>query len=165
MELPNRKHLRLQDYDYNQGGLYFITACIKDRQELLGKVVSPGDAVPYMELSDLGKIVDIALAEISTHYDNVIVDDYVVMPNHIHVLLFLTTSMLDTPDRTKALVSGVITALKRVTNKAAGTNLWQTSFHDHIIRDERGYLDTRHYIDVNPQKWAEDVYHPQEKLA
>jgi REP element-mobilizing transposase RayT len=84
-ELPVRKANRLAGYDYSQNGAYFVTICIQDRQELLGKIVGatvPGR--PSDELTELGKITDIAIKH--NNRENLRVDCYVIMPNHIHII-------------------------------------------------------------------------------
>jgi len=159
-DLPTRKRHRLQDYDYSQEGVYFITVCAKDRQGLFGKVVTADHETPSVELFDKGEIVSATIKEISAHYDDVIVDKYVIMPNHIHLILFIDTGDTSRSTHpTKSLLSAIVTALKKVTNKTAGSNLWQASFYDHVIRDEAEYQNIWQYIDTNPLRWADDRYY------
>ena len=88
MEQPKRKTIRLRDYDYSNAGVYFITVCVKDRKALLWNNVGASIARPQdVNLSAYGKIVDDAIRQIPIHYPDVNVDNYVVMPNHIHLLL------------------------------------------------------------------------------
>ena len=93
--LPRRKTIRLQNYDYSQNGAYFVTICTAERKPLFG-VVRRGDPcgrppVPvYVELSEIGRIVESYLTEIPSHYSDVHLASYVIMPDHIHMILVLT---------------------------------------------------------------------------
>ena len=143
MALPRRKPNRLPNYDYSQAGYYFITLCTKDKQPL----------------SSIGRVVDEAIRAIPAHYPNVALDKFVVMPNHIHLILALAEPdgrIISAP--TKPL-STVIGSMKRAAAKRAGIPLWQKSFHDHVIRGEADYRRIWSYIDANPRKWREDCYY------
>ena len=107
----------------------------------------------------------------SNFYQNIGIDKYVIMPNHLHLIIKITDNngASGTPhqrcvgDATpyNNLLSSFVGALKRFTNKTANCNIWQKSFYDHIIRDETDYLKIWNYIDTNPQKWAEDKYYTE----
>ena len=97
-ELPVRKKIRLEDYDYSSNGAYFITICVKYGHELLGKVVGaaicrPSKVVgaatcrPSVELSEIGEIAEKSMKSISEIYPHILVDNHVIMPNHIHMIL------------------------------------------------------------------------------
>ena len=161
-----RKNMRLKAYDYSQNGAYFITICVKDKHEMLSEVVGaiinrPQNPEPYVELSEYGDVVDKAINEIPYYYKNVAVDKYVIMPNHIHMIL-----VVDSFDNDGRLIiaptsniSTIIQQFKRHVTKQIGFSLWQQSFHDHIIRNEADYQSIWQYIDENPQKWEEDFYY------
>ena len=86
------------------------------------------------------------------------VDKYVVMPNHIHMILRIDNG----PPRASApTVSNAVGALKRLVNRRLGHDIWQRSFHEHVIRNEHAYREIWEYIDLNPAKWAEDRYYEQ----
>ena len=97
------------------------------------------------------------MLQISAHYPGVTVDKYVVMPNHVHMILVLPA------DGGRALraptVSRIVRAWKETVTKMLGEAIWQKSFYDHIIRDENDYLRIWTYIHTNPAKWAEDTYY------
>ncbi|MCL2655382.1 MAG: hypothetical protein FWD65_06780 [Coriobacteriia bacterium] len=132
-----------------------------NRVELFGKI-DTSDVVT-LKLSSYGKIVDEAILEMADHYDSLSLDKYIVMPNHIHMILFFDEGQKMKSQRPMtALLPTAIAALKRITNKRAGRSLWQASYHDHIIRDEKGYLTVWSYIDTNPQRWADDEYYSAE---
>lgn len=161
MDLPQRRQIRLPDYDYSSPGAYFVTICTRDRQCILSDV-SVGAATsrpPILHLTALGEIVDLAIKNISAIYPHVSVDNYVIMPNHVHLLLRICT---DEGGRQVAAptVSSVIGQMKRWVSRQAKTALWQKSFHEHVIRNADDYRQIWEYIDANPARWAEDRYHP-----
>ena len=159
MELPNRKSIRLSDYDYSTPGAYFVTICTKDRKCILSNLTVGADALggPHLQLTDTGKIVEQYI--LSTHrMTSFCVDKYVVMPNHIHMLLRIEGG----PPRASApTVSDAVGALKRLVNRRIGHDIWQRSFHEHVIRNEQDYREIWEYIDQNPVKWVEDRYYEQ----
>ncbi len=160
--MPERKNIRLKDWDYSQNGAYFITICAKDKQHIFGKIKNVGADIirpeDMVELSDIGKIVDKAIKNISDSYKNVYVDKYIIMPNHIHILFSIIKEnngrIISAPTR-----SVIIGQMKRYVLKQAGKSVWQKSFYDHIIRNKNDYDDKWKYIDSNPAKWAEDEYY------
>ncbi|MBR2476769.1 MAG: hypothetical protein IKB50_01390 [Clostridia bacterium] len=94
MDLPKRKPTRLKEYDYSSPGAYFITVCVKDKKHILGKIVGDdAHIVPKNELSEYGRVCDKYIKNINNKYENVSVDKYVIMPNHIHLLISLNGTM------------------------------------------------------------------------
>jgi len=167
-ELSTRKHPRLKGYNYSGNGAYFLTFCVKSRHEILGEVVGR-DALgaPEIRLSEYGNIIKLEIEKINFYYKNVIVDKYVIMPNHIHIILLINNN--DGAPRasrpTNAMIPNIIGILKRKVNKIYGFNMWQRSFHDHIIRNEEEYRQIWQYIDTNPQNWENDCYYTTTKGA
>ena len=87
-EFHARKVNRLSDYDYSQAGIYFITQCIQDKACILWDDVGASIARPEdVKLSPFGEVVDEAIREIPQRYNAVSIENYVVMPNHLHILL------------------------------------------------------------------------------
>ena len=129
-----------------------------DNQKIVGGGVL--DA-PLPELSDYGKIIDNQIITMNSIYKNINVEKYVIMPNHIHLLIFVdnTGGTSGTPSPTNAVIPAFVSTLKRFCNKQAGKDLFQRSFHDHIIRDDADYLKIWNYIDTNPAKWQEDCFY------
>ena len=155
MELPKRKANRLENYDYAGSGVYFITICTKERKCTLSRI-SVGTSIarpPTSELTATGDCVKKAIEAIPQHYPAVFVDRYVIMPNHVHLLLRIEKSGRAMPVPT---ISRVVQQMKGSATKQAGFPIWQTRFYDHIIRDEDDYLTRAKYVDDNPVKWAED---------
>ena len=157
MDLPKRKPNRLKKYDYGKTGAYFITVCAKDRKNLFWNNVGAGIARPF-ELSEYGKIVDTAIKNIPIKYNAVSVDKYVIMPNHIHLLL-----QIHGGENGRAMpaptVSTVIQQMKGYVTKQIGFTVWQKLFYDHIIRNENDYREIWEYIENNPIKLTEDRFY------
>ena len=164
MALPNRKQIRLPDYDYSSPGAYFVTICTKDRAHILsditvGAAISrPQDEGVRVLLSPYGEIVEQTIESISSVYPQISVDHYVIMPNHVHLLLRIREDdggrMISAPT-----ISTVVGQMKRYVSKQVGTALWQKSFHEHVVRGEQDYREIWNYIDGNPARWAEDRYY------
>ena len=174
-----RKNIRLKNYDYSQDGLYYITICVKGRHEILGTVTvgaiinrpqianhtqivnrpQPDIRVPRVELSECGRIADQAINGIEKHYPYVSVDKYIIMPDHLHMILALRNNggggrLIIAPTS----VSFVVQQLKRCVSKQVGSSIWQKSFHEHVIRSEPEYQEIWKYIDENPRRWADGRY-------
>ena len=164
--LAKRKTIRLKNHDYNASGCYFVTICTKNKENLFGNVV--GTVLPdgpQMEYSSCGIVVRQQLETMSNFYEDIVIEKYVVMPNHIHLLL-LQTGNDDTADMTIptnfpniSKLSRFVGTLKRFCNQRCGEQLWQNRFHDHIVRNEADYLRIWEYIDTNPQKWTTDCFY------
>ena len=187
--METRKHNRLKEYDYSQNGYYFITICTAEKRKILGDIsvgancVRPYGVRPKTVLSEIGKIVDENICRLNGIYDTVRVDKYVVMPNHVHLILVIQDGQIqdgrtqfaptestesqgaqdgqiqDGRTQFAPTVSRVIKQFKGKVTKQVGFCIWQKSFYDHIIRDEKEYLRIWEYIENNPDKWAEDKYY------
>ena len=157
--LPKRKPTRLKGYDYGAPGAYFITICTQDRKELLSKIIVGDDAyiVPQNNLSEIGLICDKYINNINIKYENVTVDKYVIMPNHIHLIIFLHGTMRASSP-TKSIES-IIRSFKTLVTKEIGNSIWQRSYHDHIIRGEKDYQKIWEYIDTNVVRWEKDCFY------
>ncbi len=159
MQKPQRKQTRLQTYDYSQAAAYFVTICTKNHENLLWSNVGATIGRPHkMPLSKYGKIVDQAVQSIPIHYSTISVDNYVIMPNHIHLLLQIQNDQSGRP-MVAPTVSTVIQQTKGVITKQIGFPIWQKSFYDHVIRNENDYAEIWEYIDNNPLKWQEDDFY------
>ena len=169
MEHPERIPNRLKGYDYGSVGAYFITVCTKDGNPLFWnenteamirvcllsyRPVGADRIRPF--LSTEGKIVDRAIQDISLRYQNVLMDHYVIMPNHVHILLRLMKAEPGIPVKT---VSDIVGQTKRRVSKELGKAIWQKSFHDHIVRDEEDWKRIWTYIDNNPANWEIDCFY------
>ena len=161
MTHPNRKKNRLDSQLYSQNGAYFITICTDQRKCMLSTVVEAIlDRPAYAQLTDAGEKVEKAINGIPEHYPNVRVEKYVIMPNHIHLLLMIDT--LHGRSVIAPTVSTVIRHMKGFATRQIGCNIFQKSFHDHIIRDEAHYQMIWQYIDTNPARWQQDCFYTEE---
>lgn len=154
---PVRKKNRLENYDYSMPGFYFITFCTDKRECILGTIEDnslSGDAIVC--LSRLGEITKKAIERIQKCYSGVLVDRFVIMPNHVHMILVLKNTCKGLPS-----VSRVVQQTKGVVSKSAGRTIWQIHFHEHVIRGEQDYREIWEYIENNPQKWALDRYYSE----
>ena len=161
MEYPKRKTIRLPEFDYDAGA-YFVTICTHQRRCVLSDIVV-GDGVldvPHVQLSECGEAVEQTLAEINNTYKHISIQKYVIMPNHIHLLVHVEENGTSrTPSPTNRSLPMLISTIKRFTNQKCGIQLWQRSYHEHVIRNEQDYREIWNYIDGNPAKWAEDRYY------
>ncbi len=144
-----RKPNRLTDYDYTQNGAYFITICVNDRKPILSSITVGANCV---RLSKVGIVIKNEIDKMNTVYENVFVDNYVIMPNHIHLIIRIESG------RTQfaPTIGRIIKQFKGSITKQIGKSIWQKSFYDHIIRDDYDYQTKWQYIDENPGKWLED---------
>ena len=154
MDLPKRKPTRLKDYDYSTPGTYFITICTKNKQKILCNIVGEGlCALPSINLTPTGQMVNEAIDYINNNYNGVSFDKYIIMPNHVHLIVEIQAGGDGTPP---LRIYDIIGKFKSFTTHKYGKILWQRSFYDHIIRNEKDYLRVLEYIDNNPAKWKED---------
>ena len=164
MNLPKRKPTRLKGYDYSTPEAYFVTICTQERKKILSNIIV-GDGVldvPQNILSNYGEIANKYIKQMNGFYKHISVDKYVIMPNHIHFILSITDLKIGTsrtPSPTNSEISKFISTFKRFCNREYGKNIWQRSFHDHIIRDEKDYQKIWEYIDTNPLKWELDCFY------
>lgn len=156
MELPVRKPNRLHGFDYSSDGLYFITICTIERTEIFWNDINS------FELSEYGLIAEEEIKKITDIYSGTVkIDRYAIMPNHIHLIIAVQNGNPDENGRPKVAptVSRVIQQFKGIVTKRAGFNLWQKSFHDHIIRNRRDYELISKYVKENPYKWESDCFY------
>lgn len=160
--MEQRKPIRLTDYDYSQNGVYFVTVCAQNRRCIFWKsgyscsmAVGADIIRPKLPLSHIGKIVDEAINQVSVIYPSVFVDNYVVMPNHVHLLL--TFDNLPGRIISAPTLSTVVGQMKRAASKKAGFSLWQKSFYDHVVRNQQDYGEIWRYITENPISWDLDT--------
>ena len=148
MTFYNRKSPRIPNYDYSNVNYYFITICTKDRKCYFGS--------PY-QLSKAGQIAKRHIEEISDHYGFVKIDKYVVMPNHVHMILYLEQGgKADAEQVIGQYKSGVSREIRKIYPEM---QVWQRSFHDHVIRNQASYEKIWLYIEGNPQCWDKDCFY------
>jgi putative transposase len=154
-KLHRRLSVRLRGYDYAWAGMYFVTVCTHLRRCLLGEI-----AGGEMRLNDAGRVAAETLALLPSRFPLLKIDSSVIMPNHVHALLWLSCDS----DQRASILGEVVR-----TWKASATRLirlgpdpsfgWQRNYHDRILRDDE-VGPIRRYIAENPRRWAEDENHP-----
>ena len=175
--IPHRQIHRLPEFDYSQPGAYFVTIVTQDRKTLFGKIVD-GE----MMLNEVGIMVTALWVAIPQHFPNVESGVFVVMPNHFHGMIFITAGETQginvgarhaVPQEEGAIerfgkpVSGslptIIRSFKSATTKAfheifghLEERLWQQSYYEHVIRNERDLQAVYEYIVTNPMNWEKD---------
>lgn len=158
-DLPTRKPNRLKNFDYSSNGFYFITICTKNKVCMLWNKVGATIGRPQdVVLSEYGEIADKAIKDIHEHYTDIRIDKYVIMPNHIHLLVRINQREVGRP-MVAPTISTVIQQMKGIVTKQIGFSIWQKSYHDHIIRNEKEYIKIWEYIENNPLKWKEDCFY------
>ena len=155
-KLPKRKLLRLKNYDYSTLGSYFVTICTEENKHILSSVEKGSDDLPTVKLSGLGEIVDAVINNLPSHL-NVDIDAYIIMPNHVHILMILNGDQL-TENGKRSVVSKTVgfvkmQASKKIREAYGKTKVWQRGYNDHIIRDEKDYQNVKSYIYYNPLRW------------
>ncbi len=153
--MKNRKRTRHPSHNYSLAGYYFITICTKYHQQIFGDVHHS-----KVELNAIGKVIESKLTDTNKIYEDIKIDDYyIIMPNHIHFILILEETFGEDDDRAKMSVSKIVQQFKSVCTKEVRSklnkdiNLWQRSFYDRVIRNEKELYNIRRYIETNPAKW------------
>jgi REP element-mobilizing transposase RayT len=165
--LPGRRSLRLAGYDYSRPGAYFVTICMDGRQCVLGSVTDAG-----LLLSPMGQVVRGAWEDLPNHYQGIELDEFVVMPNHVHGVVVLRGQVgagfkpAPTENQRHSL-SEVVRAFKtfsaRGINELRGTPglaVWQRNYYERVVRDEEELNRIREYIQTNPFNWHLDRENP-----
>lgn len=177
MAYQKHKQHRLPGYDYAQPGAYFITICTQDREHFFGSVTKG-----KVQLSEIGVVTEEFLLKTSDTFENSTLDCWVIMPNHVHMILVIHPNRGYAPRRVptglsdtkitfspgirpldKNSISSIINHFKGNVKRWCNKNQheyfqWQSRFHDHIIRDESSLWRIRQYIRDNPRKWEEDRF-------
>ncbi len=170
-DFPQRKRLRLKNFDYNTPGAYFVTVCTHNRKCTLSHVVGAIHESPEIQLTEYGKIVDRLINTIPLN-SSATIDRYVIMPNHIHLIIMIANSedlraIREWPLRSRSVISKIIGYIKmnssKEIHKKYGNNaVWQRGFHDHIIRNRHDYEKISKYIYENPMIWQYDCFYTEE---
>ena len=167
MPLPSRKLPRLRNCDYSAPGAYFITICTHEKKCLFGRIPPNAEGAEVnVLLSPIGEIVKACIIDLPSHYTNVSVDHWVIMPNHIHILIQIREEKgcqarcFDIPN--------IIGKYKASVTRRVGKDLlfreklWQSSFFAHVVRGQEDYSRIWNYISGNPSRWLEDHLYAEE---
>ncbi len=167
----HRRSLRLHPYDYTRAAAYFVTIRAVGDGDILGTV-----AVGVVELNDLGRMVEECWLAIPDHHRGVRLDDYVIMPDHLHGIVVLPHGVPDgraastippsfspPPGSLGCVIGSFTSASSRLANRALGSegaSLWQRNYHERIIRDDEEMMACRRYIADNPRRTSHDDDEP-----
>ena len=166
-KLPRRKATRLKSFDYNTTGAYFVTICTANRRKTLSRIVGVdvlGDP-NNVKLLPHGIVANKYINQLNEFYNHITVDQYIIMLNHIHIILFVRddgSPRTSTPTKQTSAVSHFVSTFKRFCNKEYGENIWQRGFHDHVIRGREDYEEIVKYIYDNPIRWCYDELYTEE---
>jgi REP element-mobilizing transposase RayT len=156
-KIHNRRSIRLTDHNYYKPGSYFVTLCTQNRNPYFGKHTNDG-----IVLSAAGKMVQKAIMDLPNMYVNVEMDEYIVMPDHVHLIAILSERvkngmLLSLPDvvhRLKVRTTNLfIRGVKYQDWESFQVRLWQRNYYEHIIRNENEMNRIRRYIQKNPCPW------------
>jgi REP element-mobilizing transposase RayT len=169
--IHHRRSIRLKGWDYRHPGAYFVTLVTRDREPLFGFV--DGGTV---KTTQAGLIAQTLWRNLPYHFAHVRLDEFIVMPNHLHAIIWLATNEglpdADPPaSPTRRLLSGSLGAVvgsykSQVTRRinamrhTPGAVVWQVNYYEHIIRNERALAEIRQYIRDNPMRWEGDPENP-----
>jgi putative transposase len=153
-ELHHRRSIRLKGYDYSTAGAYFITICTHNREQLFGDIVDR-----TMVLNELGNITQLHWHKLARHHANLIVDRSVVMPNHLHGITILDSSIEDSKSISEIIGSFKTFSAREINKirKLKGVPVWQRNYYERIIRTETELDYVRQYIVNNPINWQTDI--------
>lgn len=166
----HRRSIRLKGYDYTQAGAYFVTLVTHRRLCLFGEVVKE-----EMKLNVCGEIARVCWREIPAHFPNVILDTFVIMPNHLHGIILICTEQHASPTPAQprpcgpaprsiaTIVGSYKSAVTRRINglpHAPASPLWQRNYYEHILRNQDEWASASAYIENNPAQWPTDPENP-----
>jgi len=168
----HRRSIRLKEYDYSSAGAYFITICTYNKECIFGNVTNS-----EMQPNEYGMIVENEWVKTAEIRSNIIIDKYIVMPNHVHGIIIILDDGRDTEHRvltfeqfgrpTSNSIPTIIRSFKAVTKKrineirkSYGKTVWQSRFYEHIIRNKDELDKIRQYIINNPLQWEFDKENP-----
>ena len=176
--LHHRKSIRLKNYDYSKEGLYFITICTFNRESLFGEIIEG-----KMILNTVGEIVKYEILKTNEIRKNIEINDWVIMPNHIHFIIEILEGFpsgepvqknvvvvpLANPDKSKVIlkpntIGAIVNQIKSKITKEIRKNseifnIWHRNYYENIIRNEEIHNKVIDYIKNNPIKWVEDKYY------
>ena len=167
-----RQSIRLGGYDYSSQGAYFVTICTQNRQYLFGDIITN-----QMHLNEYGEIIQNEWLRNTTARTNVELDEFVIMPNHVHGIIIITneiarrgvlqyapTNRFRSPSQT---IGSIIRGYKSTTTKqinilrkTQNSPIWQRNYFEHVVRDDFDLNRIRQYIIDNPKNWDSDSENP-----
>jgi putative transposase len=164
---PHRRPTRLKNYNYSSVGAYFVTVCTYNRECVLGSIID-GE----MHLGEYGRIVEAVWHELPNHYQYVYLDEFIIMPNHIHGIIILQDAVGEglkpSPTMRRHALTEIIRGLKTFSARGInssrntpGKRVWQRSYHEHVIRSGTDLQSIREYTVNNTLQWDLDNENPE----
>ena len=165
MYKPTRRSIRLQDYNYSQNGVYFVTICAQNRACLFGQIIDE-----KMKLNNAGEMIHEEWSQLSERFNFIQLDHYVIMPNHFHGIFFIKTR--ENCVTKNSNIGVIIGAFKSITTHkyingvkknhwpVFNGKLWQRNYYEQVLRDEESLYRAREYIINNPINWKSDKMNP-----
>lgn len=170
-QIHHRHSIRLKGYDYSQEGLYFITLCLQNREDLFGEIKDG-----KMKLNQFGKIIEKEWLKTEEIRKNITLEDFIIMPNHFHAIIRINYSIKDKNTKSGKFqspsnnIGAIIRGFKGATTKkinilristgvlqyAPTKSIWQRNYWEHIIRDQKAFDNISRYIKNNPKNWKTD---------
>jgi putative transposase len=159
--LPQRRSLRLKNFDYGSSGFYFITLCCYKRRLLFGEIVDY-----QMQTNSIGSLVALQWQKIPQRFPAVELHPWVLMPNHLHAILALSCDQETQHTKLGAVVGAFKSLSQKLVRGTLGQNapqLWQRGYYDHVIRTEEAYQHIASYVQTNPQSWQTDYFNNSDR--
>jgi REP element-mobilizing transposase RayT len=181
-DIHHRKSIRLKNYDYSKEGLYFITICTQNKENLFGQIIDG-----KMILNNAGEMIENNYYELFNYFDNINLNEYVIMPNHIHFIIEivgvpLVGTQIQNKNNgtipvgvplvgTQSTIGDMIGVFKSLStneyikmvknNKLPNFDkrIWQKNYYENIIRNDKIHQKIIEYIKTNPLKWKNDKYY------
>ena len=159
--------MRLKGYDYTQAGAYLVTVCTHGRMCIFGKIEDS-----MVQQNGVGRLVDAAWEGVAERFEKVELDEFIVMPNHLHGIIVILDATEKEKDRTEKRLGDIVGAFKSIVIyeyivrvrrgefPPFDRRLWQRNYHDHIIHSEKALNAVRQYIIMNPLRWSLDHENP-----
>ena len=169
-DLPKRKSLRLKAYDYSSPGSYFITFCTYNRRNMLSLPVGAIHESPELKLTPFGQMLEQTINTIPSHL-HAKIDQYVIMPNHVHLMITIAEAdalraIRESPLQNGSIISKTVgyikmNASKQIRIHRTDTPVWQRGYYDHVIRNQADYDMISKYISENPMRWRLDKFYTE----
>ena len=153
---PQRKRIRLPEFDYSSRGAYYLTVCVKDRRPVLSQIYKSPTGEAMVRLLSRGLSVERTILRIPKAYPDVTLYSYIIMPDHVHLVLGIgcnDSAQEALTQKSATNISTIMKSLKRITNHEIGEDLWQPRYHDHVIRSEQDLITKIQYVETNPLRY------------
>jgi REP element-mobilizing transposase RayT len=168
-DVHHRRSIRLKEYDYSKEGMYFVTICTNNRENVLSDIVMVGAGfharpeleqkpyTPECKLTQIGNIVYNCIKGIGQYCKNVEIKECVIMPNHVHMIVYQGGHGNPPLPEIIYKIKSYTTKRYNEINNTNHIKLWQKNYYEHILRNEKDYFKFCNYIQNNPINWENDL--------